>query len=131
MPTFSVCYCRPDRFINHPLLPGLNEHLLTQKHARIFLILSLSVDGKKISKNIPHVKRKGRGPQVKILFVPWALFGMSLVTTTLLIAAVTKSEFWVLADMCTVVTGHITQQRFLVFCVHNKQILYLLNLCIT
>jgi ABC-type enterobactin transport system permease subunit len=60
---------------------------------------------KNTSKNIPHVKREGREPQVKIPFVSQALFGMSLVTTAPLIAAVTKLEFRVPVGVSAVVTG--------------------------
>lgn len=61
LPTFSVCYCRSDSFINHPLVPRLKQHLLTLRHVGIFLILSQWMRKKRKEKNIPHMAREGWG----------------------------------------------------------------------
>lgn len=60
---------------------------------------------KNTSKNIPHVKREGRELRVKLPFVSQALFGMSLVTTAPVIAAVTKLEFRVPVGVSAAVTS--------------------------
>lgn len=59
-PTFSVCCCRPERFINHPLLPGRKEHLLTPRHVGIFLILFQWME-KKYFQKYPTREKGGEG----------------------------------------------------------------------